>query len=316
MRYGEYDISMAFETDASLPPFKGSTFRGVFGSALKRICCALRSNECRACLLAESCIYARVFETQIGTTAGQGSGSTHPFVIEPPLDTQTSFRAGDAFHARLVLFGWANDFLPYFIYTFQQMGEMGIGRGIGEKRGSFRLLSVESAGCKVYSDDDQKLTAPSHQELLLDNCADRHEQVTTASVLLETPLRVKHQNRLQAELPFHVLMRAVVRRIAALNTLYGAGEPALDYRGLIEKAQEVVTTRSSLRWFDWRRYSNRQETAMLLGGMTGEVVYHGNLKPFIPLLRYAEKVHVGKATTFGLGKIRLSCGESRTADAT
>jgi len=39
--------------------------------------------------------------------------------------------------------------------------------------------------------------------------------------------------------------------------------------------------------------------------MIGDVTYRGQLQEFMPLLRYCEIVHVGKATAFGLGKIRV-----------
>jgi len=45
---------------------------------------------------------------------------------------------------------------------------------------------------------------------------------------------------------------------------------------------------------------------MLMGGVTGEITYRGRLNEFIPLINYCETVHVGKATTFGLGKIVMS----------
>jgi CRISPR/Cas system endoribonuclease Cas6 (RAMP superfamily) len=44
---------------------------------------------------------------------------------------------------------------------------------------------------------------------------------------------------------------------------------------------------------------------MLMGGMTGEIVYEGNLAEFMGLLRFCEQVHIGKQTTFGLGRIAL-----------
>jgi CRISPR/Cas system endoribonuclease Cas6 (RAMP superfamily) len=45
---------------------------------------------------------------------------------------------------------------------------------------------------------------------------------------------------------------------------------------------------------------------MQLGGITGRMVYLGdNLATFLPLLRYCEKTHLGKQTTFGLGHIRV-----------
>jgi CRISPR/Cas system endoribonuclease Cas6 (RAMP superfamily) len=49
---------------------------------------------------------------------------------------------------------------------------------------------------------------------------------------------------------------------------------------------------------------------MLLGGMIGRVTYAGDLTEFVPLLKFAEKVHLGKATTFGLGKFKMERASS------
>jgi len=53
MLYGKYLFSSVFEDDAVLPYYKGSTFRGVFGHALKKVVCALRRQDCYGCLLRE-----------------------------------------------------------------------------------------------------------------------------------------------------------------------------------------------------------------------------------------------------------------------
>jgi CRISPR/Cas system endoribonuclease Cas6 (RAMP superfamily) len=44
---------------------------------------------------------------------------------------------------------------------------------------------------------------------------------------------------------------------------------------------------------------------MKLGGVVGRLVLEGDLAPFVPLLRTAEIVHVGKGATFGLGKLAV-----------
>jgi CRISPR/Cas system endoribonuclease Cas6 (RAMP superfamily) len=43
-----------------------------------------------------------------------------------------------------------------------------------------------------------------------------------------------------------------------------------------------------------------------MGGITGTITYQAeDLSEFIPLLRYCETVHLGKQTSFGLGRIRI-----------
>jgi CRISPR/Cas system endoribonuclease Cas6 (RAMP superfamily) len=41
------------------------------------------------------------------------------------------------------------------------------------------------------------------------------------------------------------------------------------------------------------------------GGFVGDATFEGDLAEFLPALRLGELVHVGKGTTFGLGKYRL-----------
>lgn len=46
MQIGRYDFNCTMLDDAFLPPYKGSTFRGAFGGALKRAVCVARQQEC------------------------------------------------------------------------------------------------------------------------------------------------------------------------------------------------------------------------------------------------------------------------------
>ncbi len=57
-----------------------------------------------------------------------------------------------------------------------------------------------------------------------------------------------------------------------------------------------------LSWYDWKRYSNRRQEKMLLGGMTGSVVYEGDLAPFMPLVCFCEQTHIGKQTALDWGR--------------
>jgi hypothetical protein len=86
---------------------------------------------------------------------------------------------------------------------------------------------------------------------------------------------------------------------------YDAAEPHLDYKGLVQRANDVKMIDSNLHWFDWKRYSARQDRKILMGGMVGEVTYAGALGEFLPLVEFCEKTHVGKQTAFGLGRIAV-----------
>jgi CRISPR/Cas system endoribonuclease Cas6 (RAMP superfamily) len=61
-----------------------------------------------------------------------------------------------------------------------------------------------------------------------------------------------------------------------------------------------------LYWHDWERYSNRQETRMKMGGFMGEITYEGDFEPFLPYIRLGEYMHVGKGSSFGLGRYEVA----------
>lgn len=317
MLYSRLSFTTELSASASLPLFKGSTFRGAFGNALKRVACALERQECQSCLLASRCVYPFFFERK-AACAKKGlrlPSPPHPFVIEPPLTTEVNFNPGDSFDFNLILFGRANDYLPYCIYAFEQMGRVGIGKRINGVRAGFVLKTVSSESGKIiYSSQDQRLIREDEFAVQLKLQKPEKEKVSRLTVYLKTPLRIKHENRLlRSDLPFHVLIRAALRRISSLFACYGQGDEdklALDYRGLVARAQDqsIRVEESDLCWFDWSRYSSRQDTKMLMGGMLGSISYwseRGNLGEFLALLRLGEKVHLGKQSTFGLGQIMV-----------
>jgi hypothetical protein len=254
LKYGRYVFTCIFEDDAALPSYKGSTLRGVFGHALKKVVYALKKQECSDCLLAERCIYPAIFETPRATNLSSSgrkriASAPHPYVIEPPEDHKTMYKRGDRLEFVILLFGKANECLPYFIYAFDQMGQMGIGKRINGKGALFYLEEVAANESVVYSKRVGKIL----NELPLSDLSvaaglSDHDAEMDITITLITPLRLKYQNSLNADLPFHVLIRAMLRRASSLLAHHDSQEPELDF---------------------------------------------------------CEKVHIGKATTFGLGKIHV-----------
>lgn len=309
MLVGNYTFSCIFTERAVLPPYKGSTFRGVFGRALKKTVCALKLKECSECLLKTKCLYALVFETKEAVDLPEEarvSGPPHPFVIEPPDDIRTLFVKGETFDFNLILFGEVNHSLPYFIYALDQMGFKGIGKNVNRNRGRFILDKVTSNGMTVYSATDRKINSGAvFQDISVHVTSNGSPDVTRLTVKILTPLRLKFENSLNADIPFHLFIRAILRRLSSLYSMYGGGEPELDYKGLVKRAEAVNTVIHNIKWYDWRRYSFRQDKEMLMGGITGDVTYEGAIGEFIPLIELCKGFHIGKQTAFGLGRYEI-----------
>lgn len=307
MKFGKYLFHITLTQDALLPAYKGSTFRGLLGHALKRTVCAIKNQTCAACILRQNCTYALVFETAHALPApgnGKISVPPHPMVLEPPVTKKRNFTAGDTLTCGMVLFGDLNRNLPYFIYAFDQMGRIGLGKSLKGSRAGFTLASVSFGDKTIFSKKDGRVTLP---EVLptLDLNPDQNERPGHLTLNLQTPFRVSTKTGREPDLPFDLLIRSLIRRCTALLNTYGEGEPALNYPELAKKACRVRLTNNRLTWFDWQRYSSRQDVKMYMGGLLGQAAYQGDLGPFLPFLRMAETVHAGKNTAFGLGKIEL-----------
>lgn len=308
MLFGRYDFRAVFKENAILPEFKGSTFRGAFGWALKGVSCSMTSRECVSCLLRTRCLYPTMFEPQSGSST-QGTVQ-HPYCISPPLERKRHYARGEVFDFSLLLFGAVNNYLPYFIYAFEKMGYSGVGRGEEGPRARFVIHSMKMNDQILYDGQEQRLlTDPKPWELEYDNLPGfSATPAQSVDVSWLTPLRIKYDNRLTDALPFHVLVRSLLRRVSGLFSSFGQGEPDLDYSGLVQRSQDVSIRHSRLQWLDNRRFSSRQDREMLIGGLTGRIEYEGEIQEFLPLLELGSILRVGKQTTFGLGQMEYRVG--------
>jgi len=298
------------EPELFLPGFKGAAFRGGFGYVFKSIACPTHDSDCIHARLGRPCIYAEVFETPVPPQSAvmrKYPRAPHPFVLTPPLDRRAHFTADDELRLELVLVGRAISWLAYFICTLEELGR----RGIGPARSRYRITRVESLRSPaaeptpVYDGLQRRVLAPPHIIRGSDfySSSNGHSKLTLDFV---TPARIVSQEHLANILPFPTLLRTLLRRIALLGYFH-CGQPAdVDsMRQLIGLAERVQIAESRLRWRDWERFSTRQRTRMKLGGLLGKITYEGELAPLLPFLRAGELVHVGKGTSFGLGKYVL-----------
>jgi len=314
-KFAQFQFSLKALEFLNLPEYKGSALRGGFGYAFKKVVCALKSKECPECLLREKCVYSYIFETPPPPTSRlmrKYTAAPHPFVLCPPLEDDRVYEPNEVLQFHLTLIGKAIDYLPYFIYTFEELGEMGLGKG----RGKFAIEKVEAIRTAERSKagEKEKTVIYSGKEKILRNLDNiliywNHQSFAPAPPTLHliflTPTRLKFEGDLTSDLKFHILFRNLLRRISLLSYFHCGEELEVDFRGLIKESEAIQTKKSNLRWYDWERYSGRQDTRMKLGGFIGRVTFSGALDSFWPYLSLGEFIHVGKGSSFGLGKYEI-----------
>lgn len=317
-RVARFKVSLEAQEQLRLPPYKGSVLRGGFGHVFRKVACITRGGECPPCILKGACPYAYIFESPPPADSlilRKYPHAPHPFVIEPPLDATTIYEPGAFLTFGLILIGKGIDYLPYFIYAFEELGRIGLGRA----RGKFRLAEVRGEAVSgeagawhpIYRGDQKVLTDGFRVRTSRDlvNTHDHgHDHVFSKEVTLHflTPMRVRFDEALANRLDFHMLIRTLLRRLSTLSYFHCGRQLDLDFTGLIARAEQIKTEKAGLRWIDWQRYSNRQKAKITMGGLVGQVTYSGPLADFIPYLRLGELVHVGKGAVFGLGKYQMT----------
>lgn len=290
-----------------LPPFLGSTLRGAFGTALKRTACRFSLDFCERQCRHPECRYGKIFEPRRETVKGRIADLPPAYVIRTvPAGGPQPFEPGDCLSFEVRLFGPG----IHDADTVAKAFRAGCRDGLGVSRTPFLLKQVEAfsgrngwraveageAVTEIVSEE-----APTLAEMVKERLTS-FEGFAGLKVWFVTPLRVRNNGEVRAELSFASLVRSAAQRVDELSAAYGVAT------GLVADLDaaplgEIEEIRRDLFFLDWSRYSNRQEGKVKLGGMMGEIVFAGAaVRDALPLLLAGEALHIGGATSFGLGR--------------
>jgi len=305
--------TVAAAEPARLPPYKGSMLRGAFGHALRATVCTQGPRQtCESCPVRATCAYTRLFETFIEGEPPPFLGglrtSPRPYVFEPvgEANARRDYSPGDQLTFDLVLLGQAVELQPFVLVALERMAVGGLGR----HRARFELQrvawrSAQGTWHEGYRRGERPWSPVEAVPLPQPESSNGHG----LTLRFETPTRFKNRGKLTSDFTFRQLAFRMLRRVLEVAHFH-VPEAEVDwtFRAFLERADYVRVTDRRLRWWDWERWSQRQKTSMRLGGFVGLVRLEGELQTFLPLLAAAELTHVGKGTTFGLGRVRVVRG--------
>ncbi len=302
LRIGIYRFSLVARTSIVLPLFKGSTFHGAFGHALRR----LSPGD-----------YSALYEPRfrVGSDyANRGKEPPKAFVLVPPLEPTTLYEPGSEIVFDLVLFGEANDRLAICAAAFRELGRTEFGK---DKNGRYEVRRIEALQPAKSPRILYAQGAESRMEPAVTTGADwvmasDAAQTDTVSIEFVTQARFKHHGKLVGKrvdgtLPFPVFARRLLERLDMLADVHEGRRlfKNEELGALIKEAAAVEVREYDLEWRDWSRFSGRQQEWMEFGGLLGRITYAGPLGPYFPYLALGQWAHVGNKTSFGLGRYQV-----------
>jgi len=292
-----------------LPHYKGSALRGGFGNIFKKTVCMNNKRECNECILQERCVYSYIFETPLSQNLLEKSKfklkrPPHPYVLEPPITSKIEYNHNDELAFNLILIGRGIEYLPYFVFIFEELGKKGIGKG----RGKYELVRVDNEeGGRIYESGklSDNFKIKSFQDIINEYNFAESKNYQQVKINFLTPVRVVLRGELTIKFDFKLFVTSLFRRISWLSIIHCNKELEFNYKGFISYANDIKTKEINIKWYDWERYSSRQDTRMKLGGFLGNITFEGDLKEFIPFIKLGEYIHIGKQTSFGLGQYEI-----------
>lgn len=303
-----YRFKFTVAESLRLPEYAGSTLRGAFGHALMQLSGISKQDiQSRTSLFLQS-PYAHVFDPQ---QVMRSESSLHglqqlpvPYVIEAPLTGEATYLPGDTLSFDLVLTGKALAHLAIIVLAWRRAFLRGIGAGDGKAE----LLLVE----QVQPDNRTEIIFDADNPVIR-----AHNGVVTVPdfpgpcdvhLHLQTPLRLQQRGKILGprDMVTSVFLRHLIRRVTIQAQHQNAYVWSLDVIRNLNLLAEQVMGERNLVWKNWSRYSSRQKQTMELGGVTGNLYLRAVPAELLPFIYLGQWLHVGKETSFGLGKYQWS----------
>lgn len=280
LTYLPMKISLVSLKTAILPAYLGSTLRGAVGQALR----------------CDSCTYNYLYHNRSLSNGRQDI--PNPYLIVPSQINHSEFRTGEELSFHILLLGEAVQYAQPLVKALQ-IQEL----GLGATRYPFVLKKItHDPDQRVIWEDGNFHAAAVRSVALPYRTLPDVNQVT---IHTRTPLRIRRDGALLETIDFVTIIRNITHRFEAVAARYGGWVDAAEAERIRELSVQVAVLQNHFAAKPMMRYSNRLGEKMDFSGLTGSMRLQGDLSPFVPWLYAAQIFHVGRNTTFGMGRIEV-----------
>ncbi len=281
LKYMPMKVKLTSLGRAKLPAFLGSTLRGVIGQALQE----------------DSVAYNYIYNNR--ALNGNTQDVANPYVIIPPESEKDIYPEGEKLNFQILLLGEAVQYAQQLVNAIKGIGEL----GLGALRYPFKLEKItHGLDQRVIWEDGSFYEISVRSEVL--PCYYLPE-VRRLRIHMLTPLRIRRNGELLDKLDFPTIIRNITRRMEMITGRYGGWSDKTEAGRIRTLSQDVSTVKERLESVSMERYSNRLGKKMDFDGLMGDIWFEGEITPFIPWLFAAQILHIGRNTTFGMGRIQV-----------
>ncbi len=271
-----------------LDPYSGVAVRGALGLAFRRLHCQEQQRDCAGCPILRSCPVSIWFDPGLG-----GLNRPRPFALR--LEGGPRVGPNKPFFLVLTLFGQ----VPHpaaLLEAVHLAARAGLGRArIPHHAGPAMLTGQQTAFCEPGRVADWPAPAPLPVHLSVPSRPSR------VRLSLLTPLRLPRWLSGLRSPGFQELCKASIYRVRALQRFADCGAAGR----WPEPDGSVRLVLGQSRWRCRSRYSARQDRRVKLDGMVGRLLFEGEISPWVDLFCAVELLQLGRATSAGLGVLKL-----------
>lgn len=298
VRYVKLHFKIRFWEDTRLPKNKVSAIRGGIGEMLLRANC-IRDRNCGACDFESECIVRRTMYSKFERKPSFiTSGDSVGYVLECE-NYEEDFRAGDTLGFQLILFGKTIVYFSQFLQAVCQLGAA----GLGKEHSRYDIISITNTkgrelleGQNVLMERYEIQTIGDYVRYRLDSTS-----VWEYRIRFKTPASLKYQGEFQERLSVEAIIPAACRRLYILDCFEGLDCQETRWQGDLPGEEEV-----SSQVITVYRYSGTQDRKVALRGVKGDMKLSGLPEELLRILLAGEIMHIGKNTSFGFGRYRVS----------
>jgi len=306
--YSKYRFNIHFIDDIFFGIDPNFIFRSVIGKNLHSLCCIRKRLNCKECTLSNACAYAILFETPINFESielkGRSSGA-HPYIMNIYKTNGEIFSIDDKDNGNIKDFiieiTICESAIPSFSYFFTAFYQAGID-GLFKERRKYIIVSIETK---------EEIYYPSSDSIRLNPCIEKWEsnlendtQDYEINIKFLTPFRYVEKGSLSEPINGFHIINSATRRMKILTELYGHNYLPFSFDKRFLEEPFVKVKQRNLTWKESSRYSAKQDTLMILGGVVGEINLEGKFsKSMIDMLEGVSIFNIGKNTAFGFGKV-------------